>query len=222
MGQTMIAEMIDLSSMSYIFKRNKANTYQGLNLLVKGLGANTLTIEEISANITINNIVVDSSSTSVFKALKGAALHIDHGSVVLRASKIIYEVNGASSISVEASTFGFRAGLETVRFSGEGGGSFSYEPGFLPQSQYVEVNGFSVGNKIIAKNYELDRFEYDQKLNKGSLILKKREMCKLYKPIKNDQQLTFIFIDLNAQLAAHILETHGRSIDKAYPLIISA
>ena len=186
---------------------NGTNADETNTVNVTGWGSHTLTVDGVSA--TVNSIIgVKAFSSPTFAAINGADLDINYGSLGINVlTGISYNVGDTSNISVKGpSILGLNLGTQTVNFSGDGAGSFTYQAGLIDTVTAFKVNGFSWSDSVGVKGYKFDAFSYDADTGIGRLTLKSGS-------ILGGQDITFTLNGLDPDLAAEIMKDPSSYVD---------
>lgn len=175
---------------------------------VTAWGSRTLTVDGVSADVnSIVNVQLFASPT--FAVINGGDLIVNYGSVNLSLlAGVNYNVGDASSIYVNGpSLLAANLGTQTINFSGNGTGAFTYKAGLIDTTGVFDVNGFSWGDSVGVNGYEFDSFNYDADSSVGTLVLSNGA------PI-GEKTITFTFDKLDPSLAAEILKDPAKLVNE--------
>jgi hypothetical protein len=163
---------LDLGTSDYTIDSSNADSTNTVNLTA--LGSQTLTVDGVSA--VLSSIAgITAAAAPTFSAINGGDLTVDYGLLGASAlTAVTYNVGDTSNISVSGPDLvGLTIGTQTVNFSGNGSGSFSYEKGLIDTVSSFNVNGFSWGDSLAANGYTFDEFSYNSVSGSASLVLER-------------------------------------------------
>ncbi len=196
---------LDLLASDQTINSENADDTNTINLTA--LGTHTLTVDGVSA--TVSSIAgVQAASSPTFSAINDGNLNIDYGVLGATAlSGVTYNVGDTSSISVQGpALLGINLGTQTVNFSGNGFGSFTYDKGLIDTTSSFNVNGFHWGDSVGVDGYEFDDFDYDSVSGNATLVLTNGALI-------GAQTVTFNLNGIDPDLAAAILADPSSFVD---------
>ena len=143
---------LDLLNSDQTINSDNADDTNTVNLTA--VGSHTLTVDGVSA--TIAGIAgVQALSSPTFAAVNDGNMTVDYGVLGVNAlSGVTYNIGDTSNISVEGPALAnVNLGTQTINFSGNGAGSFTYDKGLLDTVSAFDVNGFSWGDSVGVDGY---------------------------------------------------------------------
>ncbi|GEM_PF-1129378 len=196
---------LDLLNSDQTINSDNADDTNTVNLTA--VGSHTLTVDGVSA--TIAGIAgVQALSSPTFAAVNDGNMTVDYGVLGVNAlSGVTYNIGDTSNISIEGPALAnVNLGTQTINFSGNGAGSFSYDKGLLDTVSAFDVNGFSWGDSVGVDGYEYDSFDYDAVAGSATLVLTNGAFI-------GEQTVTFTFSGMSADMAAAIMADPSSFVD---------
>ncbi|WP_031297496.1 Hint domain-containing protein [Sphingobium lactosutens] len=196
---------LDLLNSDQTINSDNADDTNTVNIVA--LGTHTLTVDGVSA--TVSGLAgVQAASSPTFSAINDGNLTIDYGALGANTlSGVTYNVGDTSNISVQGpSILGVNLGTQTVNFSGNGAGSFTYDKGLIDSVSSFNVNGFDWGDSVGVDGYEFDSFDYDSVSGSATLVLTNGALI-------GEQTVTFNMTGVDPELAAAILADPASFVD---------
>ncbi|CAM4132591.1 Hedgehog/Intein (Hint) domain-containing protein [Bordetella tumbae] len=150
---------------------DESNYDAGDTLSITALGTNTLTIDGVStsANFAAGVSIVGNPT---YNLVNGGDLTINFGVANLSAlSGTTYNVGDGSALTINGPTVD--VGLinnQTINFTGDGGGVFSYDPsGLIGTGQTFNVESLGVGDTLSVGDRTNGTFTYNAETQTGTL-----------------------------------------------------
>ncbi|MGY3727749.1 MULTISPECIES: Hint domain-containing protein [Cobetia] len=142
---------------------------------ITALGSSELVSDGVETNV-LSIAGVELGAAPTFTATNGGQLNIDQGLLNVSAlSNVTYNIDGASGISVDASSISALSGLSSydVNFTGEGAGNFTYDASdvSLLDTTTLNVTGLGTGDtlSIAGDTWQLDDGVFTEAYRDGAL-----------------------------------------------------
>lgn len=150
---------------------DESNYDAGDTLSLNVLGSNTLTIDGVDATANFG-VGVTAAGSPTYNLVNGGSLTINSGLANLSAlSSVNYNIGDGSELTINAPTAS--VGLinnQTITFTGDGGGVFSYQPSsLLSTGQTFNVESLGVGDTLSVGTRTNGVLTYNAETQTGTL-----------------------------------------------------